>query len=390
MSPRRYTCRLVLAPPSEVPEQAGPPEVPESARPSEVQELRAQVTALAGQFGRLQELMERQMAAAAPTTTGGRDPPALSVRVPEAAEGEGIAAVPVAPRPPPASVLPAASGSATPDAAVEKVERERSLTALIRFKKFNPPIFEGEKMEPSMVESWINSMETLFKDLYTVEKDEVYLAAHCLEKSAKVWWKRVKRDQPSDFLPMLWEEFKRVMFANYFPDTLTTFVEVFDRALWAEHGNAHVQEERELMAESRNKGKKRPGGGSGGQSGFKKPPKHPRAQSEGREVQRCVICSGDHRATRCEQRQGRCYECGQAGHIARGCPRKALPAPSVASAPATPGPYGGAPPTAVSAGRAMVPRQPEPTRSAPSSRVFAAQVEEPAEVEARDVMVGMV
>nr|CAD1829250.1 unnamed protein product [Ananas comosus var. bracteatus] len=115
---------------------------------------------------------------------------------------------------------------------------------------------------------------------------------------------------------MLWEEFKLEMFANYFPDTLkrklkekfrkleqgdrsvaeyeqefshlidcvpdvvkddrdradwflrglrpgiykavqilklTTFAEVFDRALWAEHGDAHVREKREAWPSLRTK-----------------------------------------------------------------------------------------------------------------------------------------
>nr|CAD1837543.1 unnamed protein product [Ananas comosus var. bracteatus] len=227
--------------------------------------------------------------------------------------------------------------------------------ALIRFKKFDPPIFEGGKVEPSMVESWIDSMETLFEDLYTPEKDKVNLATHCLEKTAKVWWKRVRRDRPSNLPLMMWDEFKRAMFTNYFPDTvkrklqekfrtlrqgdcsvadyeqefshiidcvlevvhddqdradwflrglrpgiykavqlfkLTTFAEVFDRVLWAEHGDAYVREERELMAGSKDKGKKRLDGGSGGQSSFKKPLKYPRTQSWSRGTQRCAICGG--------------------------------------------------------------------------------------------------
>nr|CAD1822922.1 unnamed protein product [Ananas comosus var. bracteatus] len=160
-----------------------------------------------------------------------------------------------------------------------------------------------------------------------------------------------------------------------------TFAEVLDRALWVEHGNACEREERE--ASEKDKGRKRQGGGSGGQSGSKKPSKYPRERSEGREVQRCIFCGGDHRVTHCAHRRGRCYECGQAGHIARDCPRKALFAPSVASASTISGHYEGAPPIAASAGRAMAPRQPE-------RRVFAAQVEEPVEFEARDVMAGMV
>nr|CAD1827472.1 unnamed protein product [Ananas comosus var. bracteatus] len=55
---------------------------------------------------------------------------------------------------------------------------------------------------------------------------------------------------------------------------LTTFAEVFDRALWAEHGNAYAREECESMAESRDKGKKRAAGGARGRSNAKKPPRY--------------------------------------------------------------------------------------------------------------------
>ncbi|XP_020099565.1 uncharacterized protein LOC109717978 [Ananas comosus] len=60
---------------------------------------------------------------------------------------------------------------------------------------------------------------------------------------------------------------------------LTTFAEVLDRALWAEHGNAYVREEREVS--EKDGGKKWAPGGSGGQSKSKsrKPPKYPRTQS---------------------------------------------------------------------------------------------------------------
>nr|CAD1833644.1 unnamed protein product [Ananas comosus var. bracteatus] len=171
---------------------APPPEVPEQTEPSMMDRLQAQVTALTNvvqrqetRFERLQELMERQLAAAPATV----------------AEGGGI-------------------GIGYPDVSAEEVEGERALAALIKFNKFHPPTFEGEMVEPEMVESWIDSMETLFDDLRTLERDKVYLATHCLEKAAKVWWKRVKRDRLPCLPPMLWEEFKREMFANYFPDTL--------------------------------------------------------------------------------------------------------------------------------------------------------------------------
>nr|CAD1827424.1 unnamed protein product [Ananas comosus var. bracteatus] len=129
------------------------------------------------------------------TVNEGGGPPAPSTHIPGAAEGEGIAAIPVTACPPPTIVPQAASGSATPDVSAEDVEGERALAALIKFNKFHPPTFEGEKVEPEMVESWIDSMETLCDDLRTLERDKVYLATHCLEKAMKVWWKRVKRDR---------------------------------------------------------------------------------------------------------------------------------------------------------------------------------------------------
>nr|CAD1830196.1 unnamed protein product [Ananas comosus var. bracteatus] len=197
---------------------------------------------------------------------------------------------------------------------------------------------------------------------------------------------RDDRDRADWFERGLWADIYRAVHIL----KLTTFAEVLDRALWAEQGNAHIREERE--ASEKDGGKKRAQGSSGAQSKSRKPPKYPRAQSKSRGPQRCAICGGNHEPRTCDQREGKCFMCGQAGHISRYCPVRASPAPSVASALATPAHYGGVPPAASSAGRAMVPRQPEAMRSAPSGRVFAAQTqaEEPAEAEDRHVLAGMV
>ncbi|XP_020101439.1 uncharacterized protein LOC109719274 [Ananas comosus] len=205
-----------------------------------------------------------------------------------------------------------------------------------------------------MVESWVDSMETLFEDLYTLEKDKVPLATHCSERTAKVWWKRIKQHRAFDLLPLTWEEFLVLLYVNYFPDSdkkklqeqfrkLKQGCRSVAKALWAEQGNAHICEEREAF--ENDGGKKRAQGSYGAQSRSRKPPKYPRTQSKSRGPQRCTICGGNHEPRTCAQQEGKCFTCGQAGHISRYCPVRALPAPSIVSAPAMPAHYGGVPPT---------------------------------------------
>ncbi|XP_020082253.1 uncharacterized protein LOC109705881 [Ananas comosus] len=229
--------------------------------------------------------------------------------------------------------------------AAEEAERERGYVALTRFTKFHPPTFDGEVVDPATVESWLTAMETLFEDIFTLEKDKVNLAAHCFEKRARTWWKRVKRDRHSELPPIDWAEFRRLLFAEYFPDSdkrkmreefrklkqgnrtdqadcfvrglqpgvfklvhafkFHTLAEALDRALWVEHGNACERKDREALDKDKDKGKKRQGGDSGGQFSSRRPPKYPRSQSKGRGTERCVFCGGDHRPGACDQHRGR-------------------------------------------------------------------------------------
>nr|CAD1834653.1 unnamed protein product [Ananas comosus var. bracteatus] len=163
--------------------------------------------------------MERQAATAAAAVGQGHNSPAPSVRAPNAAEGVGDAPVPVAAQPPSVDIPPAVFRSPTPRVAADEAERERGYTALTRFTKFHPPTFDGEVIDPWIVETWLASMETLFENIYTEERDKVNLAAHCFDKRARVWSKRVKQDRSLDLPPINWEEFRRLMFAEYFPNS---------------------------------------------------------------------------------------------------------------------------------------------------------------------------
>ncbi|XP_020094157.1 uncharacterized protein LOC109714128 [Ananas comosus] len=304
------------------------------------------------------------------------------------------------------------SGAVAPGSVELEAEKERTLATLMTFKKFDLPIFDGEDVDPWIVEMWIDSMETLFEKLYTLERDKVPLAVHCLKQSAKAWWKGIRRDRSPSLPPMAWDEFRGLMFSTYFPDNerrklrdkfrklrqgdcsvreyerkfsrivncvpdverddrdkadwflrglrpeiyrrvqifqLTTFAEVLDRALWAEHGEAFVREERESRWHER--GEARPlSSGSGDQSSSR----HRSRSSSTRSSSGCVICGGSHQARRCALRDGRCIRCGQPGHVRDECPQSESQALMLATAHSSLGQPPGRKPRDTSESLAMV------------------------------------
>ncbi|XP_020104822.1 uncharacterized protein LOC109721567 [Ananas comosus] len=300
MPPRRAT-RSTPASPSEVPEQSGS---------DEVQELRAQVSALVGAMQRqgehiksLQDLMSRQAMTAAP---GSQDVPV----------SEALTFVP----PVPPIVPPVVSGPSGSDVTALEAERARFIKVLEAFMRFNPPMFDGKEADLWVVETWLTAMEALFEDIYTLERDKVPLAAHCFEKDAQIWWQKAKKKRASNLSPLTWEEFREMLFMEYFPDSdkrkmkedfrklrqgnrsvreyerkfthlvncvpgmvhtdrdradcferglrpdifrtvnapkLKTFEEVLDRALWVERGNAIARDERESFEREREREKEK-------------------------------------------------------------------------------------------------------------------------------------
>lgn len=93
------------------------------------------------------------------------------------------------------------------------------MAVLTAFRRFNPPTFDEKVADPWVMEARLTSMEALFEDIYTLERDKIHLVVHCFEKSAQVWWKQVKKNRSSDLPPMTWVEFRGLLFMKYFPDS---------------------------------------------------------------------------------------------------------------------------------------------------------------------------
>nr|CAD1837178.1 unnamed protein product [Ananas comosus var. bracteatus] len=209
---RRYVRRTAPAPSPEVPEPAVPPVAPEPAGPSEVQELRAQVATLAGRFDRLQELMERQ-AAAAPGVVEASKARSISGSSPDRL-GE---------------VPEVVVRGVLPDS-----DRQKMREDFRKLKQGNRTVREYEREFTHLL--------NCVPDVASTEQDRAY----CFVRGLR----------PGVF---------RLVHAFKFH----TFAEALDRALWVEHENTCEREDREAF--DKDKGKKRPGGGSGGQSSSKRP-----------------------------------------------------------------------------------------------------------------------
>lgn len=92
--------------------------------------------------------MVARQAAAAATAPESREPPAPSIHIPNAAKGVNMAVAPVMTHHALASTPPTTFGSLVPDLTAVEAERERALAALTTFKRFNPPTFDGEVLDP--------------------------------------------------------------------------------------------------------------------------------------------------------------------------------------------------------------------------------------------------
>ncbi|XP_020092834.1 uncharacterized protein LOC109713246 [Ananas comosus] len=102
---------------------------------------------------------------------------------------------------------------------VSEAGQKRIRMRLVEYRRFDLPHFRGSSIEPGIVEAWVRGMERLFEDLFIPERDQIYLAVHCLEEDARDWWTRTRRSRPEDAPPVTWTEFPGMLFDMYFPSS---------------------------------------------------------------------------------------------------------------------------------------------------------------------------
>nr|CAD1840534.1 unnamed protein product [Ananas comosus var. bracteatus] len=139
--------------------------------------------------------------------------------------------VPESPVPPLTTPVTASAAAVPPSAAVSvapvapargpvpltEAEQERWTERLARFRRFDPPIFDGSGTDAWVVEGWVSAMERLFEDLFVPEGEQVPLGVHCLSGDARDWWRRARRDQGLVAAQLRWDEFCGMLYGMYFP-----------------------------------------------------------------------------------------------------------------------------------------------------------------------------
>nr|CAD1838538.1 unnamed protein product [Ananas comosus var. bracteatus] len=130
---------------------------------------------------------------------------------------------------------------------VEGAERDRLMDRLGEFRRCNPRIFDGEKVDNWIVEKWLMHMEKLFRDTFVEERDRVWLATHFLDGEAYRWWLDIQDNPNTDLAAISWKKFKELLLAHYFPTSVKRKMEQDLRSLRQEERTV-AEYEREFFS----------------------------------------------------------------------------------------------------------------------------------------------
>lgn len=246
-----------------------------------------------------------------------------------------------------------------------------------RFRRVNPPTFNGGP-NPLTAFRWIREVEKLFVAMQYPSEVKLGVTIPLLQGSAEHWWGVTRASYP-DEERITWEEFKRVFYRNYFPDSVQrvleneflnlvqgdmtvleyahkylelgeffpiymsneetkadrfenglkpmirnhmssnvyhTYQEVFDSAIKVE---ARLNESKEQWAER--KRVREAIQHDGKSKGTRNVSNKKRDTGHFVQTKECGFCHLYHTGE-CRRKSGVCFECGQLGHKVKDCPRK--------------------------------------------------------------------
>ncbi|XP_031121034.1 uncharacterized protein LOC116024251 [Ipomoea triloba] len=92
-----------------------------------------------------------------------------------------------------------------------------------RFRRVNPPTFDGGP-NPLVAIRWIKEVEKLFAAMQYPPEIKLGVTIPLLQGNAEHWWGVTRASYP-DGDHITWEEFKRVFYRNFFPDSVRRVLE---------------------------------------------------------------------------------------------------------------------------------------------------------------------
>ena len=104
----------------------------------------------------------------------------------------------------------------------EARERERRQEARIDMRAFqglNPPPFFFTDGDYSVADRWVAQMEKLFEFHQCDDSVKVRYATFMFRNQAEEWWRSIRGELPANGNELLWPEFLRIFYGQFFPSS---------------------------------------------------------------------------------------------------------------------------------------------------------------------------